>query len=359
MTYRALQPTDSIIPHSKPCLEAEDRSAINAVLEGGMIAEGALVRKFEQEMSLYLGLRGGVATSSGTSALFLALLALGAGEGDEVIIPTYTCRSVWDAVRATGATPVLCDVGDDWCMSAETIRPHIGPKTKSIVVVHTFGIMADVEAIRALGVPVIEDCCQALGAKSGARVAGTRGELCVLSFHATKLLTTGEGGMVLGGDEKLLAKLRALKEGEGAGPLSLRYRQPLSDLQAALGLSQLSKYDNFLRRRRLIAEQYFTELEGLPIELPRAVRERSIFFRFPLSISLEFDALRRRFDAEGIQVRRGVDALLHRQCGLSSENFPVAERCFYRTLSIPLYPALGSLDCARIVEVCRRIFGAE
>jgi UDP-4-amino-4-deoxy-L-arabinose-oxoglutarate aminotransferase len=163
--------------------------------------------------------------------------------------------------------------------------------------------------------------------------------------------------MVLAKEEKMLAKLRALKEGEGE-PLRLRYRQPLTDLQAALGLSQLDNYDNFLRRRRLISEQYFMELDGLTAELPVTVRKRSIFFRFPLSVNGEFEAFRQRFDTEGIQVRRGVDALLHRQCGLSAENFPMAERSFSRTLSIPLYPALSNEECDRIIAACRRIFGS-
>jgi dTDP-4-amino-4,6-dideoxygalactose transaminase len=357
MTHQESPPPGPIIHHSRPCLEAADRAALDAVLETGMIAEGGMTGKFEQEVGRYLGLAAGVATSSGTSALFLACLALGAGPGDEVIIPTYTCRSVWDAVRATGATPVLCDVGEDWCMNGATVKPRVNARTKAIVAVHTFGVMAEVDDIRALGIPVIEDCCQALGARRGLEVAGTRGDLCVLSFHATKLLTTGEGGMALSKDADLLKKLRVLKEGE-APPLIARYRQPLTDLQAALGLSQLARYDDFLQRRRSTAEYYFEQLDGLGLELPGHVRDRTIFFRFPVFIDGDFEALRGRLDAEGVQVRRGVDALLHRQCGQSAEDFPGAERCFARTLSIPLYPALRDEECARVVEVCRRVFSA-
>lgn len=357
MSHQSKELAASIIPHSKPCLGDEERRAVEDLLRTGMIAEGALAREFEEEMSRYLGLRGGVSASSGTSALFLALKALGTGAGDEVIIPTYTCRSVWDAVQATGASAVLCDITDDWCMDAQTIKPHITGRTKAVILVHTFGIMADVDAVCALGIPVIEDCCQSLGAKSEAGTAGTRGDLCVLSFHATKLLTTGEGGMALTRDEKLLKRLRLLKQGGDGGPLMLRYRQPLTDLQAALGLSQLGNYDNFLQRRRIIAQQYFRELEGLPVELPLAVKGRSIFFRFPLRIDGEFDAFRQRFDTEGIQVRRGVDSLLHRHCGLSDADFPAAALSFSRTLSIPLYPALSHEESSRVVEVCRSVFG--
>src|SRR2546429_949545 len=172
--------TKSIIPHSQPWLTDADHKAVADVLCSGMIAAGALVEQFEGELSRYLGLISGVAASSGTDALFLALKSLTVAAGDEVVLPTYVCRSVWDAICATGATPVLCDIGDDWCMNAETISPHLNARTKAIIVVHTFGIVADVEAICRMGVPAIEDCCQALGAKSKDRLAGTSGALCIL-----------------------------------------------------------------------------------------------------------------------------------------------------------------------------------
>lgn len=344
-----------VIHHSKPCVGEEERSAFEAVLNSGMIAEGALTERFEAAVSRYTGLRGGVATASGTGALFLALKALGVGAGDEVIIPTYTCRSVWDAVRATQAAPVLSDIGDDWCVNAEAVRPLVTPRTKAVVVVHTFGIMADVDPICGLGVPVIEDCCHSLGARWGEKVAGTRGRLCVLSFHATKLLTTGEGGMALTDDEGLLERLRSLKRGR-AGRLEPRHRSPLTDLQASMGLSQLAKYDAFLRRRAALADSYFRALDGLAVELPADVKGRSIFFRYPLRIRAEFESARSLFDRQGVQVRRGVDALLHRDCGMSGEDFPEAERAFSRTLSIPLYPALTDEERDRVVEACRRVF---
>ena len=348
----------SVIPHSKPCLTTEDGKAIDAVLRSGMIAEGNLVKDLENAVGQYLGLLGGVATSSGTNALFFALTALGTGVGDEVIIPTYVCRSVWDGVIATGATPVLCDVGDDWCASAETIKPQVTARTKAIIVVPIFGIASDVIPICEMGVPVIEDCCQAFGAIHGDKMVGTFGELCFLSFHATKLLTTGEGGMVLTGDPGLLDRLRDLKQGKN-GNLAVRYRQPMADLQAALGLSQLARYGSFLRRRQSIADFYFNELKDLPVRLPRAIRDRSIFFRFPLRVQGDFESLRRLFDVEGVQVRRGVDSLLHRRDGMNPEGFAGAEKCFSESLSIPLYPALSDEDCERVVDSCRYILAKQ
>jgi UDP-4-amino-4-deoxy-L-arabinose-oxoglutarate aminotransferase len=162
--------------------------------------------------------------------------------------------------------------------------------------------------------------------------------------------------MVLTDDVELLKQLKGLARGM-EGSLATRYRHPLSDLQAALGLSQLARYDEFLRRRRSIADFYFDQFRDLPVQLPHHVRNRSIFFRFPLRIQTEFSDVCALFNKEGIQVRRGVDTLLHRQLGGNAEDFPGAERCFAETLSIPLYPAMTDKECERVVSSCRLILG--
>ena len=345
------------ILHSRPCITRQDTEAVARVLESGMIAEGGTVALFEEAASAYLGTRGGVATSSGTNALFLALKACEVGPGDEVVVPTYVCRSVRDAVLCAGATPVLCDVGDDWCMSAATVKPVLSAASKAIIVVHPFGIAADARPICALGVPVIEDCCQAFGASDADGMVGRAGMMCVLSFHATKLLTTGEGGMVLSNDVSLLAKVRRLKNGS-PNDGEVRWRQPMSDLQAALGLSQLSQYESFLERRRQIAHAYFAGLGDLPVQLPTSVSDRSVFFRFPIRCGLDFAMLRARFEAEGVQVRQGVDTLLHGSEMNRANPFPVAERCYRETLSLPIYPALSDAECERVIKACRKILTA-
>jgi len=318
-----------------------------------MIAEVEVVAEFENAVSEYLGMAGGVATSSGTMALFLALKALDISHGDEVIIPTYVCRAVLDAVNYTGAMPVLCDVGDDWCMNVETVKYHVTAQTKAIVLVHTFGISADAKVFEKIGVPVIEDCCQSFGGVLHGKRLGSWGKLCICSFHAIKLLTTGEGGMVLTNDEILLHRLRELKYGVNKG-YKLRYLFPMTDLQAALGLSQLRRFDEFLTRRRQIADVYFSKLDDLSIQLPENIRGRSIFFRFPIRTQKGFESLRIAFDKLGIQVRRGVDALLHYGLGLTHGSFPVSEMLFNQTVSIPLYPALTSEEVEHIIEVCHK-----
>jgi dTDP-4-amino-4,6-dideoxygalactose transaminase len=177
-----------------------------------------------------------------------------------------------------------------------------------------------------------------------------------MSFHATKLLTTGEGGMLLSHDSTLLNRAREIVTGEHTGAWP-GFRQPLSDLQAALGSSQLRRYDGFLTRRRQIADHYFGGLADTAVGLPAHIRDRSLFFRFPLMVSGAFDEHRQAFDTCGVQVRRGVDTLLHRELGMAPASFPGAERCFAGTLSLPLYPALTDDDTDRVVAATRARFG--
>lgn len=324
-----------------------DREALLAVMQTGMIAGGAAVSEFEAAVADYLGLQGGVATSSGTSALMLGLKSLGLEPGDEVILPTYVCHNVWDAVVRVGATPVLCDVGEDWSLDCSTVLPCLSPRTKGIIVVHMFGIPVDMGALVSLRIPIIENIAQAFGAEVEQGKTGTFGQLAVCSFHATKCLTTGEGGMVLSNDTSTLDRVR-----------SMRLTAPMSDLQAAVGISQLKQYDSFLRRRREIADVYFRKLDRyLRVCMPLSLRSRSMFFRFPLRVAAPFETAREEFARAGIAVRRGVDALLHTTIGLSADEFPHAEARYNETVSIPVYPSLRDDQVAQIADAAVRIIG--
>ena len=178
----------------------------------------------------------------------------------------------------------------------------------------------------------------------------------MFSFHATKCLTTGEGGLATSSDVGLVERMRVLRDGVDSA-LGERLASPMTDLQAALGLSQLSRYSEFLRRRKAIADLYFAQLSEYAIQLPEAVRGKSVFFRFPVRVQGDFDVYRQRFEALGVQVRRGVDALLHRVMGLDKHTFPVAERLFAETVSIPIYPALKDEEVQTLIAACRAIWG--
>ena len=344
----------SSISHSRPTIDESDCIAVQTILKSEMIAEGQCVAKFEHALSDYLGLFGGVATSSGTAALFLAIKALGLGPGDKIILPTYVCRSVLDAVRTSGATPILCDVGKDWCIDVSSVASRIKEQISAIIAVHTFGISTCVQELRKFGVPVIEDCSQGLGPVPDGSYLGRQGDVIVCSFHATKMLTTGEGGMVLSHRPEIVERLRHLRY--GVDPMECQYKLPMSDIQAALGLSQLRRYDSFLERRQQIAERYFEDLGGLPILLPESVRNKSQFFRFPIRSQHDFKALRIKFEQLGVQLRRGVDCLLHRVLIEDSSNFLNGERCFSETVSLPIYPGLREHNLEQIIHACHKVF---
>lgn len=343
------------IAHSQPTLGQDDREAMRQPFDSGMIAQGAATVAFERAVGARLGVSAGLATASGTDALAAALLAVGVEPGRDVVMPTYVCDAVPAAILAIGARPVLCDVADNRCVTRATVEPRLTGRTAAIVAVHTFGTVADVAGLAALGVPVVEDCCQAFDARAAGQTAGVIGDACVLSFHATKLLTTGEGGMALSARADVSKRLDEFRRGAAAA--MPRRVAPLTDLQAALGLSQLAKYDAFLERRRTLAKMYAAALADVTgVQLPDAVHDGAVVYRFAVRSPLAFPAVAAAFEADGIIVRRGVDALIHTRLQPDGR-FPVAERLFAETVSLPLYPSLSDADAARVASAARRIFG--
>ncbi len=341
--------------HSKPWITADDEAAVQAVLRSGLLTQGAHLPRFEGEMSNWLGVAGGVGVGSGGAALELSLRALECGPRAEVILPTYVCRTVLDAVVAVGANPVLCDVGPNWVVRAADIAPHVTAKTRAVIVPHLYGIYADLAAIRQLGLPVIEDAAQALGTS---RQHAAQGDLVILSFHPTKCLTTAEGGMVLSRDAGLLARCR---RGRDVGSESFgRQFSPLSEISAALGLSQLARYAEFLQRRQAIARSYQKALSGLTgLDLGWCNEVDTMFFRFPIKRAGGLESCQAAFQKSGIHVRRGVDELLHRLLGLPDAQFPSAVAHFFKTISLPIYPALDSTQMETVAATAARILGTN
>jgi perosamine synthetase len=330
-----------MIPHSKPWINAEDLAAVQSRLQEGMLASGSLTSDFEQAVAQYLGMDVGLSVPSGTVALVMALKALEIEAGDEVILPTYVCNSVSRAVRASGGIPVLCDIGPYWTMTAQSVSQVISSRTKAVIVVHPFGIQAETFEISALGYPVIEDCAQAfaVGPES------LSGALVICSFQATKCLTTGEGGMVLTAQAHLAEKLKQLQRDEPGF-------KRLSDFQAALGLSQLSRYQKALERRAEIASRYFEAFPQKVTARLNGIRERSLYFRFPLCVPPGcFDLIRKLCEEKGVQVRRGVDELIHRLEGQPDERYFNAVARFEETLSLPIYPAMDDVQVERVISV--------
>ena len=344
------------VPHSRPTLGEGDLRAMAEVLESGFIAQGEKVAAFEHEMARMLGVRGGVTSSSGTAALHLALLALNVGEGDEVLLPTYACAALLHAVRAVRGVPRFVDSDPaTFNMDPEAAKKACSPRAKALIVVHSFGLPAELDALKGLGLPLIEASAQALGALYQGRPVGSIGEAAVFSFYATKLITTGEGGMLVSNNERVLAMGRDLREYDEKKDDVQRFNYKMTDFQAALGLSQLKQLPRFLDRRHAIASWYQERLQDLQLQLPLALPDRMpVYYRYVVKGPLPADTYLAKLQALGVEARRPVFQPLHRYMGL--EGFPGAEEAWNKAISLPLYPSLSDGEIERILDAAQEVF---
>jgi perosamine synthetase len=339
-----------MIRHSKPLVDQGDIDSVAEVLRSGNIAQGNKVKEFEGAVSKYLGARFGVAVSTGTAAIHLALASLGVGFGDEVIMPSYICTSPYLATLYLGAKPVVVDIDKvDFNISVASVKEHMSPKTKAIIAPHMFGMPCEVDSLLELGVPVVEDCAQAIGAAYKKRRVGGLSSLSICSFYATKMMTTGEGGMVLTSDEDVYERLKGMREYDGRSLDVLRFNYKLTDFQAALGLSQLEKLDDFISRRRSIAKIYDQAFQDMRIELPmRFDWKESVYYRYIVLLN-EIEKVRDDLRSKDIFCERPVKELLPSDRGVACARF-----IHDRALSVPIYPNLSYDDVELVCKSFRR-----
>jgi perosamine synthetase len=263
----------------------EFRSMLDAFISCWISSKGPYVQKFEQQFRSFVGVRHGVAVSNGTVALHLALVALGVGPGDEVIVPDLTFAATINAVLYCGATPVIVDVDRaTWCMTLESVEHACTAQTKAIIPVHLYGRPAEIgpiaEFARGRGIAVVEDCAEAHGARYAGRVVGQFGDVSCFSFYANKIVTTGEGGMCLTDSEDIATSLRLLRD-HGMSPdrsywhERVGYNYRITNLQAAIGESQLWRINGTLQRNARIAALYREALEGIHgVRFPPAMSDK-------------------------------------------------------------------------------------
>ena len=344
-----------LIHHSMPTLGEVEAEALARVVASGYLSRGPEVERFERVMAERLGRGGAVAVGSGTQALELALRVLGVGPGDEVILPSYTCSAVLDAVLAVGATAAPADVSPETLnLTLESAARRLSPRSRALVVPHMCGGAAPVEELRGLGLPVVEDCAQCLGTAYRGRPVGGWGEVSVLSFYATKVLTTGYGGMLLGDDPAVLREARDLIDYDEREDYRPRLHPGFSELQAALGLVQVERLEEFVRRRRAVAGRYTEAFAGLPVELPGG--EGHMYFRYVLRLREPGEPLVGWLAERRIEAKRPVYRPLHRYLRLSEEGFPASEWLHGQAVSLPVYPGLREAEVERVVEGVRSFF---
>ena len=378
----------SFIIFGQPNIRQEDIQEVVATLESLWIGTGPKTHEFERRFSHYVGAPHAVATSSGTAALHLGLIALGVGAGDEVVVPAMTFPATANVVLHVGATPVFADVDRaSRTLSAETLSAVITDRTRTIMPVHLGGYPVDLDGLKTLcnssGATMLVDAAHAIETRYKGRGPGAAGDATAYSFYATKNITTAEGGMLTTPSESLAKRVRMLSlhglsadawsrySGKGAEHyevLEPGFKYNLTDFQAALGLGQLARIESSWDRRRVIWKRYDDGFADLPLELPPTPEDafgRSSFHlysplldtdRVPFDRDTLRDKLRRRGIGTGVHFTAlHLHAYYRKRFGYLGGEFPNAEEIGNRTFSLPLYPRLLDDQVDRVIETMRSL----
>jgi len=373
---------DTPLPYGRHQLYDGDEEAVLRALRSGMLTGGTEVGAFEAALAERCGARHAVAVSSGTAALHVALGALGIGPGDEMVTTPLTFVASANAALFCGATPVFADIGDDHCLDPAATAASVTPRTRAVIAVDYSGLPVDVDALRTAlprDLPVVVDAAHSLGGSLRGRPVGALGTVTTLSFHPVKQISTGEGGACLTDDDALAEAMRRLRnhgmtstaaERTGARwrydvvTLGTNYR--ITELQAALGSSQLRHLDDVVRRRAALARRYDEALRDIPgVVRPGWFEGReSAWHIYPVEIdAAEFgmqrddviDALR----AEGIEATLHYPAVhtlsLYRELGYAAGIVPRAEAVCARLVTLPLFPTMSDRDLDDVLVALRRL----
>lgn len=332
-----------MISHSNTYISYDEDNAIAKVLRSGLITAGEENKLFRNEFAEYVGADFVKLTGSGTLAFFLILKALDIGFGDEVMLPDYICKDLLGPIKCLGASAVIYDNKENsWITSESEIISKVTPRTKVVVINHTFGFTNNVvnflSSILASSVKIVEDCCHAIFSKDKLKEQNIRRNslCCFYSFNATKLLAAGEGGAISTNDNEFFKEVQKIEIGD-----------KLSDINCTLARTQLKKLDEFIERRNQIASVYLKEFEFF---ISGDHRENySSFFRFPLMISDNQNF----WNSKIVSYKKGVDSLVSQHLGVDA--LPNAKKVFDSTISIPIYPSLVDKDVLTVITETKRI----
>ena len=375
-----------MIPVNEPFLAQRELEYVTECVRTGWVSSaGRFIEEFENQWAAYCGRRYGIAVSSGTAALQVAVACLGLGPGDEVIMPTFTIISCATAIVYTGGVPVLVDCDPrTWCMDVDQVKSKITQRTRAIMPVHIYGHPVDMDPILDLaerhGLAVIEDAAEVHGAEylSGRgtihpawRRCGSFGTLSCFSFYANKLITTGEGGMILTDDSKLAEKAQSLRNlcfqaNRRFYHEEIGFNFRLTNLQAALGLAQLERIDEIIARKRWIGQEYNSRLSGipglqLPVEEPWA---RNVYWMYGIVLSeetgIDAAAFGHKLKQRGIETRPFFLGLheqpvFHKRGLFLQDRYPITERIARQGLYLPSGLALTPKQISQVSEAVHEV----
>lgn len=361
------------IPIYQPSLSGKEREYVLDCIDSTWISsKGKYISLFEEQIAAHQHVQHATSVCNGTVALHLALLALGVGAGDEVIVPTLTYIASVNAVTYTGATPIFADVlSNNWQIDPEEIRKKITSSTRAIMVVHLYGHPCDMEQIMAIAnehnLYVVEDCAEAFGSLYKGKPVGSFGHISTFSFFGNKTITCGEGGMVITNDKTLIERAIHFK-GQGLAAHrqywhdAVGYNYRMTNICAAIGVAQLEQADDFIRKKRQIADWYKVGLNSLPLEIHN--EDDDVFHSYWMvsiltQTPLEREQLREHLLGKGIETRP-VFYPVHTMPMYSSkfQRYPVAENIGWRGINLPSWPGLTQdqvcFTCNAIIEFYRK-----
>lgn len=357
-----------------PLTGAEELKLIEEVLESGFLTQGTRAAEFERLIAERIGSEHAFAVSSATTGLHLALHAAGVAPGDEVIVPDFSFPATANVVIQQGATPVFVDIDiDSYNLDPTRLESAITPRTTAIMPVHAFGLTADMDPINEVaerhGIPVIEDAACALGATYHGREAGTLSLAGVFSFHPRKIITTAEGGMITTSNAGLSERIRVLRShGSVRGShfmsfIDAGFNYRLSDVHAAIGVVQMTRLKDILRRRRELAAEYdvaLADMEGAraPV-VPSGMVHSYQSYVVLLDEDIDRDRVIDAMKADDVEVTLGTYSMhlqpyFRERFGIPDEELPAGTRAQRSALTIPLYPQLTTTDVEKVVETLAR-----
>lgn len=355
------------IPIYQPLLGGNEKKYVNECLDSNWISsKGKFIKEFEDKFSDYLGIKYATGVSNGTTALHLALETLGIGEGDEVIVPTFTYIASVSSILYTGATPIFVDsLASTWQMDPEDIKKKITPRTKAIMPVHLYGQVCEMDEICKIAnenkLFIIEDCAEAFGSKYKDKYAGTFGNISTFSFYGNKTITTGEGGMLVTNDYYLYDKAYHLKMHGVSRDREywhdvIGYNYRMTNICAAIGLAQLEKADEHIKQKIKLAKRYNELLKDLPV-VPLKEAKNTVNTFWMYSILVENvkvrNALRDALANDGIETRptfypvHTMPMFMHQY-----QKFPVAEDIAIRGINLPSW---AHIPDESVVKICNSI----
>ncbi len=356
-----------MIPIAKPYIGSEEKAAVLEVLESGMLAQGPRTARFEERFAQLCGVKQAIATSSGTTALHIALLASGIGPGDEVITTPFTFIASTNSILFCGARPVFVDIDEEtFNINPALIEKAITPRTKAILPVHLYGYLCDMDALQAIasrhGLKIIEDACQAAGAAYRGKAAGSFGVGC-FSLYATKNITSGEGGMVVTDDDALAEKCRLLRNHGMQRRYyydQLGYNFRMSDLHAAIGLAQIDRLAELTARRRANAAYLNAHLKT--VITPKVKQDYDhVWHQYTVRLShgRDREAAVKQLNEAGIGTGIFYPMPVHQQSyiqeKLGTVTLPIAEQLAKEVISLPVHPHLSQADLETIVREVNKL----